>query len=159
MGAAGAVEEVEVRVDGLAVAREADRHLALHAVEEERLVAPQAHRAPHGLARPGRHEDLRLDARDAHVGGLRHRRRQDARLDEEHVGVEPGPFMAGPHEVDDAVEAHLAAVGQRGHDLDHVVELEVLAGVHRHPELERHRVLRAEDTSDRCGCGHAVTSL
>ena len=84
---------------------------------------------------------------------------QDARLDEEHVGVEPGPFMAGAHEVDDAVEAHLAAVGQRGHDLDHVVELEVLAGVHRHPELERHRVLRAEDTSDRCRCGHAVTSL
>ncbi len=74
--------------------------------------------APHRLARPRRHEDLGLDARDLHVGGLGDGRRQHARLDEEHVGVEPRALVARAHEVDDAEEADLAAVGQGGRDLD-----------------------------------------
>ena len=157
MGAARAVEEVEVGEDGLAVAREADRELALHPVEEERLVAAQAARPAHLLPRQRRHEDLGLDARHLDVRGLRDDRGQHALFDQEHVGVEARALVAGAHDVHDAVEPDLRRVGQRGRDLDHVVELQVLARLHRHPELERHRVLRAEHAADRGA--HAFTSL
>ena len=155
VGAARAVEEVEVREDGLAVAREADRQPPLHAVEEERLVAARALGPAHLAPGQRRHEDLGLDARHLDVRGLRHDRRQHALLDQEHVGVELGALVARAHQVDDAVEPDLAAVGQLGHDLDHVVELQVLPRLDRHPELERHRVLRPEHAAE---SRHAVTS-
>ena len=59
----------------------------------------------HLLAGPRRHEDLGLDARDPHVRGLRHRRRQHALLDEEHVGVELGALVPRANDVDHAEEA------------------------------------------------------
>ena len=110
----GAVEEVEVGEDGLPVAREPDRDLPLHAVEEEGFVAAEAGGPPHLLSRPRGHEDLRLDARHLHVGGLGHRGGQDPLLDQEHVGVEPRPLVAGPNEVDDAEETDLGPVRERG---------------------------------------------
>ena len=61
MRAAGAVEELEVEVDRLAVAAEADRQLALHLVEVERLVAVVAGGAADRRAGPGR--DVALRAR------------------------------------------------------------------------------------------------
>ena len=95
-----------------------------------------------------RHEDLGLDPGHLHVGGVGHRGRHHALLDQEHVGVERGAFVARPHQVDHAVEADRAAVGQGGLDQHHVVELEELAVGDAHPELEGHRVEGAEDAAD-----------
>ena len=156
MGAARAVEEVEVGVDRLAVAGEADGQAPLHAVEEEGLVAVDSRRALHLLAGARGHEDLGLHAGHLHVGRVGHRGGHHPVFDEKHIGVELGPFVACPHQVDDAVEADGAAVGQGRLDQHHVIELEVLALGDAHPELERHRVEGAEDAAH--GVAHAVAS-
>ena len=156
MGAARAVEEVEVGVDGLAVAGEADGQAPLHAVEEEGLVAVDPGGALHLLAGAGRDEHLGLHPGDLHVGRVGHRGGHHAVFDEEDIGVELGAFVARAHQVDDAVEADGAAVGQGRLDQHHVVELEVLALGHAHPELEGHRVEGAEDAAH--GGAHAVAS-
>ena len=81
MGAAGAVEEVEVGEDGLAVAAQADGHAPLHGVEEQGLVAVEAGRARRtSWPGRGRDEDLGLDPGDADVGGVGDRGRHHARL-------------------------------------------------------------------------------
>ena len=68
--AACAVDEVEVGEQRLAVAPEPDRQLALHAVEEERLVARDALRPVHLRARTRRDVHLGLDAGRGHLRGL-----------------------------------------------------------------------------------------
>ena len=62
MRAAGAVEELEVGEQRLAVAADADRELASISVEEQGLVALAALGAAHLGAGQRRHEDLGLDA-------------------------------------------------------------------------------------------------
>jgi hypothetical protein len=147
VGAARAVEEVEVREDRLAVAREADGQAALHLVEEQSLIAVDARGPRYLLAGPRRDEDLGLDPRDPDVRGLGHGRGKHSLFDQEHVGVELGALVAGTDHVDHAEEPDDAAVGQRGLDHDHVVELDVLPLGHPQPEVEGHRIDRAQDTT------------
>ena len=120
-----AVEEVEVRVDRLPAAREADREPPRHRVEEERAVALGAVGAPNRLAGPRRHEDLRLDARDRDVRAHRRLRRQHAAARQRHIRGEAHALLHGAQLVDDAVEVDVLAVRQRRADVHHVVELQV----------------------------------
>ncbi len=122
--AARSIEEIDVAVDRGLVAADPERQPALHPIEEERHVA-LGDREAHGLARARRHEDLGIDARHRHPRRHRHRCRQHAVGDQEDVRIELGAFVAGAHEVDDAVEMDGAAVGERGAHDDHVVELEI----------------------------------
>ena len=143
------VEEVEVRVDRLAAAREADREPPRHRVEEERAVALCAVGAPHRLARPRRHEDLRLDARDGDVRAHRRLRRQHAAACQRHVRGEAHALLHGAQLVDDAVEVDVLAVRQRRGHVHHVVELQVARRIDVCPEGERRRgaLLRSEHQS------------
>ena len=133
------VEEVEVRVDRLAAAREADREPPRHRVEEERAVALGAVGAPHRLARPRRHEDLRLDARDGDVRAHRRLRRQHAAARQRHVRGEAHALLHGAQLVDDAVEVDVLPVRQRRGHVHHVVELQVARRIDVGPEGERRR--------------------
>ena len=144
--------KVEVRVDRLAAAREADREPPRHRVEEERAVALGAVGAPHRLARPRRHEDLRLDARDGDVRAHRRLRRQHAAARQRHVRGEAHALLHGAQLVDDAVEVDVLAVRQRRTDVHHVVELQVALtdrrrsrrrAASRRPALFRAPALRA----------------
>ena len=113
--AARAVDEVEVGEQRLAVAAEPDRQLALHAVEEQRLVALVA-RAPGGPRAPGSGGTYTSGSTRVvvHLRGLDRLGRQHAVGDEEHVRVEARAFVAGPHLGDDSREPHrLVAPGHR----------------------------------------------
>ncbi len=144
MGAAGPVQEVDVEVDRLAVARQAGRQAPGHAVEVERLVAVPAARPlgrPAGQRRdehlgfePGGHDERRL----GRLG------RQDAALDEEGVRIEREALVSGADLLDDPADPDHADAGDLGLEDHRVVELEVRAGPHADPELERGRVLRPE---------------
>ena len=68
VAALGAVEEVEVDVDRLAVAPQPDGQRALHRVLVEREPALLAPRPPHRQPRVGRHPALRVDAHHLHLG-------------------------------------------------------------------------------------------
>ena len=102
--AASAVEELEVEIEALAVAREAGREPVLHPVEEQRLVAIGAGGAPHLVARARRHEHLGLEPRGHHHAGFGHLGRELPVLDQEHVAVEASSFVAGANLGDDAVD-------------------------------------------------------
>ena len=137
MRPARAVEEVEVGVDGLAVAREPERQLRAHRVEEQRAVARLAARQPDGHAGARRHEDLGLDAGHRDV-------RADGRLGRQHAGAgerdvrgEAHPLLHRADLVDDAVEVDLAAPRQRRAGVHDVVELEVALRVDEDREAER----------------------
>ena len=106
VGAAGAVEEVDVEIDRLAVARQAGRQPPGHPIEVERLVAILAPGALGRTAGQRRHEDLRLEP-----GGHDERRladlgRQDAPLHEERVRVEGQALVARTDLLDDAADPH-----------------------------------------------------
>ena len=94
VGAAGAVDELEVDVDGLAVAAEADWDLLVaHLVEVQRRVTllpgcPRDDGAGHR-----RHVHLGLDPGDGDLRDLGDLRRQRALLDQEHIGGEPRTLM------------------------------------------------------------------
>ena len=157
MGTPLPVEEFEVDVEGLVLPGEAYREPPLHAVEEEGPVAGVAFGSGHRLARPGRHEDLRLEPGGGDFGRLRNLGGEDSVGDQEDVGVEAGAFVAGAHLRDHAVDADGLTGGQdplQGHD---VVELEVLARRHRHPELERGGVFGSYHPSDHFAHGPSVT--
>ena len=133
--APGAVEEVEVGVERLAVAAEPDRQLALHRVEEQRVVALVA-RPPGAPRRPGSggtniSGSTRVACTSAASTDLG---RQHAVGDEEHVGVEAGALVAGPHlrhhAGDRTVPSPPGSVAVERHD---VVELEVLARARPRP--------------------------
>ena len=67
VGTPGAIEEVEVDVDRLAVAAQPDRDLARHLVEVERAVAVTAGRAGRRTARQRRHVAFGLHARRGYL--------------------------------------------------------------------------------------------
>ena len=143
----GAVEKFEVPVDDLAVPAEAERETARHLVEEEGALPVLARRALDRATGQRGHVDLGLQAGDADVRRPRGAGGQDRLLHQEDVGVELHALVAGLDEIDHAVERDRPPVGQLGVDDHHVVELEVLALLDGHPELERHRVLGAEHPS------------
>ena len=73
---------------------------------------------------------------------------------EEHIAVEAHAVVASAHLRHDAVDPHQLAVGQHpieGHD---VVELEVRALAHAHPELERGGVFGADHPADNGAFNH-----
>ena len=141
VGALGAVQEVEVQIEGLVVPGQPGGQLPVHLVEEQGLIPGRALRPLDDRARQRRDEDLGLEA-----GGLDQRRPadlggQDPLLDQEHVTVQGRPLVPGPHLADHAVDLHRPPVGQgplQGHD---VVELEEGVGPDPHPELQRRGVL------------------
>ena len=152
---AGAIEELEVRVERLAVAPEPDRQALVHPIEVEGEIALVPRRPAHGRARKRRHVDLGLHARREDLRGFDRLRRQHAVGDEEHVGVEVCAFVAGPYLRDDARDAHrLVAPGNVSLAHHYVVELEVLVGSERDPELERGRIVGADDATDGLRIGH-----
>ena len=150
MRALRAVEEVDIDVHGLAVAGQPCRQAARDLVETEGAIALGA-RCPLDLVtRPGRHEHLRLEPGGLHLRRLAHLRRQHALGDEEDVAVEADALVTGPHLGHDAVDPHDLAVRKdaiEGHD---VVELQVRALLHAHPELERRRILPSDSSPDPC---------
>ena len=126
--AAGAVEELQVDVDRFAVAAEADRQLAVHLVEVQRLLALVAGCAAGRLAGPRRHVALRLDPGGGDLRDLLDRGRQHAVGDQEDVRAETGALVPGRDLGDDAGDRHRADAGDVA-DGDHdVVELQVRSG-------------------------------
>jgi hypothetical protein len=125
--AARAVEELEVDVDRLVVTGKAGGQPFLHRVEVQGLVALLADRlADDGTGQRG-HEDLGLDPGQGHLRGLGHLAGEDPVLDQEHVGVEASPLVAGPHLRYDAVDRDRLAAGRGALGRDDVVELQVVA--------------------------------
>jgi len=127
---------------------EADGEPIRHAVEVEGLVALLPGRAADGLARPGRHEQLRLHARHGDVGDGGHADGEDAVLYPEHVRIELGALVEGAHVVHQPVEGDLAALRHRGAHGDDVVELEVALRRDADPELQRLGVAGADHAAD-----------
>src|SRR4029077_16143644 len=84
---------------------------------------------------PGRDDERRL----AELG------REHAALDEDRVRIEGQPLMTGADLLDDAADADRPDAGDLRLEDDRVVELEVRPLPHPDPELERRRVLGAED--------------
>ena len=133
MGAAGAVDELEVEVDGVAVAAEADGDLLVaHLVEVERFVALLAGGAVDRGAGHRRDVDLGLDPGDRDLGDLGDLGRQRALLDEEHVGREPCALVDGLDVGDDAGDLDGLQAGQVAAGDDDVVQLQVLLRADRH---------------------------
>ena len=151
MRAARAVDEVEVGVQRLAVAAEPDRQLALHLVEEERVVALVALRPPH-LARPGSGGTnisgstrvvITSAASTASAGSTPSAMRNTSES-------KRAPSWRARTWVTTPGEPHrFVAPGHRALADDDVVELEVLVGRERDPERQRGGVLGAEDPPDR----------
>ena len=146
--AACAVEEFQVPVDDLTVAAQPEREASGHLIEEEGALAVIPCRALHRAARQRWHVDLGLQASDADVRGPRRAGRQDRLLHQKDVGVELHALVPGFHDIDHAVQGDRLTVGQLGADDHDVVQLEVLALLDGNPELQRHRVLGAEDPSN-----------
>ena len=95
-----------------------------------------------------RHVDLRRHPGGGDLGGLLDLGRQRAVGDREDVGVEHRALVPGPHGGDHAGDGDRRPVGQLPAGDHDVVELQVGAGRHGHPELERRRVGRAEHPPD-----------
>ncbi len=148
------VDELEVHPKGLARASPAHRYLALHAIEEQGPVTLLVGGDADVLAGTGRHEHLGLEAGGGNLGGLGHLGRQDAVLDEKHVGVEARPLVPGHHLADGPVYAHELARRQNPLQGDDVVELEELPLADTHPELEWRGISGPEDPTD-CHVGRA----
>ncbi len=157
MRAAGAVDEVQVEVERLVVAGEPGREAALHPVEEQGLEPIGPGGPADGRARQRRDEDLGLETGGEDLRGLADLGREHTVLDEEDVAVEAGALVARPHLRDDAVDADLVARGEHALEGDDVVELQDRALGHRHPEVQRRGVLRAEHAAgQRLGGGGLV---
>ena len=71
--------------------------------------------------------------------------RKDPLHDEEHVAVETGTFMPGPHLAHDAVQADGLTIGQGAVDGNYIIQLQVGAGGNGNPELQRRGVVRAQN--------------
>ena len=153
VGAAGAVEELEVQVEGLVVTRQAGGQQLAHLREQQGLVALGPRGLAHLLARQRRNEDLGLEAGGEHLRGLADLGGQHAVGHEEHVAVEAGALVGGPHLRHDARDAQRLPVGQHPVDHDDVVELQVRALADPHPELERRGRLGADDPARDGGRG------
>ncbi len=144
MGAAAAVEELEVDEERLSAPAEAHREALGHAIEEERTVALLRLRPPHHLAGTGRYEDLGFETGGGHLGGLRHLGGKHTILDEEHIGVEASALVAGAYLADQPVDPHHVTAGQGSLQSHHVIQLEKAVVGHSHPELEGSGVLGAD---------------
>jgi hypothetical protein len=155
VAAAGAVDELEVEVDRLPVAAEADRQLgAGHRVEVQRRVPLLAGGPVDRGARPRRDVHLGLDPGDGDLGDLADLGRQRTLLDEEHVGGEPGALVTGLDVGHHARDPHLGAVRELAAGHHDVVELQELVGRDADGELERARGHRADHEADRSLARH-----
>ena len=143
MGAARAVQEVDIGVDGQARAGEADRDLPLHVVEVQRLLHFLPADDLHRIARSGREEHFGLDPGDLDVACVGQLGGQGAIAHPEGIGVEGRALMALHDLFDDAVEAHLAVLLIPTGDQDEIVQVEILVA-DPHPEVEGSAVARAE---------------
>ena len=151
VGAAGAVQEVDVEVDGFAVAAAPGGELAVHVVEVQGVGALVAGGAVGGGAGAGRDVDLGFDPGGGDLGGLLDGGRQHAVADQEDVGGEAGAFVAGGDLGDDAGGGDRADAGDVAGGDDDVVELQVAVGGQRDVELQRGGVLAAQDAGERLG--------
>ena len=149
MRAAGAVQELRVQEQRLAVPAGADRDPLLHPVEVERLGALVAGRPVHHRAGRRRHVDLRIDPGGGDLRGLLDLGRQGAVGDGEHIRLELGALVPGAHLGHHAGDRHRVLTGDLAVGDDDVVELQVCTRRHGHPELQRRRVHGAEHASDR----------
>jgi hypothetical protein len=116
-----------------------------------RRTAPSPAPPPRPSARPGRDGAARRSrARSGwrRSWPTRRPRREHPVLDEEHVRVEARALVTGPHLGHHPEHRHDLPAGQHPFQCDDVVELQVLAVGHRHPELERRGVLGADDPTD-----------
>ena len=136
VGAAGAVEELEVEVEGLVVAGQAGRQRPAHLRRSSRASsrsAPVALRTASpgsgGTKTSGSNRVASTWAASLTSAG------STPVGDEEHVAVEAGALVAGPHLRHDAGDAQPLAVGQHAVDHHDVVELQVGAVAHPDPEL------------------------
>ena len=148
MGATLPVDEFEVCVEGLAVARSSDREPALHPIEEQGLVALLAVGPANRLAGSWRHEDLGLDPGGRDLGCFHHLSRQDPVLDQEHIRVESSAFVPGAHLTDGPEDLHQLAGGKDTLEGDDIVQLQVFAFGHPDPELEWCGVDGPQHTTD-----------
>ena len=148
VGAALAVEKLEVDEERLAAAAEPDRKALLHAIEEEGLIAFGALGYAHRLPGEGRHEHLGLEPGRRDLGGLGHLGRQEPLFDQEDVGIEAGAFVAGPDLADHPVDVDDLASREVAFERDDVVELEKPLRIDPHPELERGGVFGSDYPTD-----------
>ena len=146
MRAAGAVDELEIDVDGLAVTAEPNRDLLVaHLVEVERRVALLPGRPGDRGTGHRRHVDLGLDPGDGDLRDLGDLRWQRTLLDQENVRGEACAFVHRLDVRDDPGNAHRQLPWQLTARHDHVVELKVLVRGDRNRELQRSRRSRADD--------------
>jgi hypothetical protein len=145
---AGAVHEIHVDEDGLAVAASANRNLAVHLVEVQRLGAFVTGGSAHGLAGPRRDVAFRLDPGGRDLGDLLDRGREDTVGYEEDVAAETGTLVPGADLGDDPGGRDQAAAGHVADGDDHVVELQVGTVLHRDMPQQRGRVQQALHPAD-----------
>lgn len=147
MGPSLAVEELEVGIERFAVSGGANGKLPLHSIKEQRLVALIAAGSPHRVAWPRRDKDLRLDPGDRHLGGLDDLGREHSVLDQEYVGVESGALVSSPDLTHRPEQLDNLSRRKDAFQGDDIVEFEIFAFGHAHPELERRGVDRSENTT------------
>ena len=154
----GAVHEFHVGVDDFAVAREANRNLALHAVEEEGLVTGLADGLAHDRSGHRRHEDLGLEACRQHLGRFGHLGGKHPLLDQEDIAVEARALVPGAQVGHHAVDPDRVLAPREGAlDHDHIVELQKAPLAHRDPEFQGRRRIRADDPAHGNRAAHART--
>ena len=140
VGAAGAVDELEVDVDRLPVAAEPDGNLLVaHLIEVQRRVTLLPRCARDYRAGHRRHVHLGLDPGHGDLRDLRDLRRQRALLDQEHIRREPRTLMYRLDVRDDTRHLHRRQSRQLQARHHHVVKLQVLLRADRHRELQRRR--------------------
>ena len=152
MRALGSVDEVEIKIDRILIAAQSGGQTAFDLVEVERCVSFSFDRSPYLSSWKRRHKGLGHDSSHLYQGCLRHLRWQDSVRNQEHVAVEAGTLVAGPNLADDSVQLQLVAVRELTVYGDDIVQLQVMSGGERYPELQWRSIIGAEHPS------HAVHS-
>ena len=149
MRPAGAVHEIHVDVDGLAVAASANRNLALHPVEVQRLGAFVASSPAHSLARPRRNVDLRLDPGRRDLGDLLNRSRQDTIGYQEDVATETGALVPGADLSNNPGGRDQPAAGHLADRDNNIIELQIGTVLHGDIPQQRGRIPQTLHPADR----------
>ena len=149
MRAAGAVHEIEVHVDRFVIPAEARRQPVVPMLPAQGFGPLRILGAVHLVAGQGRHEDFRFEPGGGHERGFGGFRRQYPVGNEEHVGIEPHAFVAGPHLGHDAVDLYRFPARYVALGGDDIVELQELLGGHADPELQWGGVLGSDHPADR----------
>ncbi|MEM7517981.1 MAG: hypothetical protein AAF368_13785, partial [Planctomycetota bacterium] len=109
MSAAGAIKELEIRIDRLASAGATYGDFFLHSIDVERALELFSTDDPDLVAWVRRNENLRFDSNHLYVGGVGHLDRQRPLGCAEGVGIKLRSFISLANYVDDAEEAHRLA--------------------------------------------------